>query len=684
MKTGFYPRLAAGGIRKNRRMFVPYILTCTGMVMMFYIVMFLAVTDAIDAQMGRDTIRAMFALGSWVIAIFSTIFLFYTNAFLLRRRKKEFGLYNILGMGKRNIARVLFWETLTVALLSLGSGLFAGILFSKLAELGLVYVLRGGVSYDFAVPTVAVVRTLQVFGVIFVLLLLNSIRQIRFSSAISLMRSESAGEKPPKGNWLIGLAGLVILGAAYYISVTIPDPVTALVLFFVAVVMVIVATYMIMIAGSVFFCRLLQKKKGYYYKPNHFVSVSSMVYRMKRNGAGLASICILSTMVLVMMASTTCLYFGEESAIRARHPREIDMRFYLMDESFTAENAANLKEYTDAQLARRYGVTPENGYSYRGATAAGLVTGATVELDASRVNSFGVNTFSDVCNFCFVPLADYNALMDVDETLGDGEALVYTEGKAYAGDTISFSGGNTFRIKKQLTEFVPDGEAAAMIASRMVLVVPDVWDAVAEMLDLAVYNTGNRMINLIWVYNFDTGLPAREQVELYNGLYDIFNDRDAREGFGYATYRYSGQEYERQDFYGLFGALFYIGIILSIVFILAAVLIIYYKQVSEGYEDQSRFEITQKVGMTKQEIRQSINSQLLTVFFLPLAFAAMHLAFAFPIVRKLLLAFNLNNVRLFAATTGISFAVFALFYMVVYRITSNAYFSIVSGAKEAG
>ena len=684
MKAGFYPRLAASGIRKNRRMFVPYILTCTGMVMMFYIIMFLAVTDAIDFQMGRDTIRGMFALGSWVIAIFSTIFLFYTNAFLIRRRKKEFGLYNILGMGKRNIARVLFWETLMTALLSIGIGLFAGILFSKLAELGLVCVLRGDVTYDFSVPMVAVIRTLQVFGVIFVLLLLNAIRQIRFASAISLMRSESAGEKPPKGNWLIGLAGLVLLGAAYYISVTIQDPAAALLLFFVAVVMVIIATYMIMIAGSVFFCRLLQKKKGYYYKPNHFVSVSSMVYRMKRNGAGLASICILSTMVLVMMASTTCLYFGEESAIRARYPREINMRFYMMDESFTGENAANLKSYIDVRLAERYGVTPDRGYSYRGATVAGLVTGTTVELDVSRVGYFGVDTFSDVYTFCFVPLEDYNALTGADETLAPGEALVYTEGRAYDGDVISFSGGNTFRIKKQLGEFVPDGDAAAMIASRMVLVVPDVWAAVAGIIDLAVYNTGNRMMNLVWVYNFDTGFPAREQIALYDNLHEIFNDREAGEDFGYRAWFYSSQEYERQDFYGLFGALFYIGVILSIVFTLAAVLIIYYKQISEGYEDQSRFEIMQKVGMTKREIRASINSQLLTVFFLPLIFAATHLAFAFPIIRKLLLAFNLNNVPLFAATTGLSFAVFALFYMIVYRITSNAYFSIVSGAREAG
>ena len=682
MKTLFYPRLAALGIRKNKRMFLPFILTCTGMVMMFYIIMYLAVSDALEFQMGRNTIQGMFALGSWVIAIFSVIFLFYTNSFLIRRRKKEFGLYNILGMGKRNIGFILFWETLITAVVSIGAGLLAGILFSKLAELGLVYILRGEVTYDFSISMLAVMRTVEVFGAIFVLLLLNSIRQVRFASAINLMRSENTGEKPPKGNWLIGIAGVLILGAAYYISVTIQDPVTALLMFFVAVVMVIVATYMIMIAGSVFFCRALQKKKGYYYKANHFVSVSSMVYRMKRNGAGLASICILATMVLVMMASTTCLYFGEESAIRARYPREINMCFYQFDESFTGEYASNLKAYIDEQLAARYGVTPGNSYSYRSAAVSGMITGTTAELDVTRVSFFGVNDYSDVYVFSFVPLEDYNALMGANETLADGEALVYTEGREYTEDTLSFSGGNTFRIKKHVEEFVPDGDATAMIASRMVLVVPDVKAAVEGIDNLVAYN-GSKMMDYLWIYNFDTGLSAQEQIALYNTLYEIYNDREVRERLNYGTCLYSGQEYERQEFYELFGGLFYIAVILSIVFLLAAVLIIYYKQISEGYEDQSRFEIMQKVGMTKREIRKSVNSQLLTVFFLPLIFAATHLAFAFPIIRKLLLAFNLNNVLLFATTTGISFAVFALFYTVVYRITSNAYYNIVSGAKEA-
>ena len=254
MKVGFYPKLAASGIRKNKRMFIPFILTCTGMVMMFYIIMFLAVSNVLDSLIGAETLRQIFALGSWVIAVFAAIFLFYTNSFLIRRRKKEFGLYNILGMGKRNIAWLLLWETLIIAVISIGAGLVAGIAFSKFAELGMVNIMHGDVTYNLSISFLAIKRSVQVFGVIFLLLLLHSIRQVRFANAISLMRSENTGEKPPKGNWVIGILGILLLAVAYYLAVTIKDPITAILTFFAAVIMVIVGTYLVMISGSVLFC----------------------------------------------------------------------------------------------------------------------------------------------------------------------------------------------------------------------------------------------------------------------------------------------------------------------------------------------------------------------------------------------------------------------------------------------
>ena len=435
MKVGFYPKLAASGIRKNKRMFIPFILTCTGMVMMFYIIMFLAVSNVLDSLIGAETLRQIFALGSWVIAVFAAIFLFYTNSFLIRRRKKEFGLYNILGMGKRNIAWLLLWETLIIAVISIGAGLVAGIAFSKFAELGMVNIMHGDVTYNLSISFLAIKRSVQVFGVIFLLLLLHSIRQVRFASAISLMRSENTGEKPPKGNWVIGILGILLLAVAYYLAVTIKDPITAILTFFAAVIMVIVGTYLVMISGSVLFCQLLQKKKNYYYKPNHFVSVSSMVYRMKRNGAGLASICILATMVLVMMASTACLYFGQESSIRERYPRDINMVFHFRDSSDLSDtHIQGLKEGLDEEIKSR-DITMENDYCYRSIHISGVLKGNTVQL-----NKFdATDILTQMRLIYFVPLSDYNNMVDAKETLEDGEALIYTYRGSYDNDTIAIS-----------------------------------------------------------------------------------------------------------------------------------------------------------------------------------------------------------------------------------------------------
>lgn len=675
MKISFYPKLAMSSIRKNKRMFVPYIFTCIGMVMMFYIIMFLSVNDSLYSLRGGETIRTVFVLGSQVIAIFSGIFLFYTNSFLARRRKKEFGLYNILGMGKKNIWLILFWETLIIAIISIGIGLLLGITFSKLAELGLVNLMGSDVNYNLSISIVSIVRTVQVFGIIFILLLGNLIRQVQFSSAISLIRSENIGEKPPKGNWFIGIMGVLILGVAYYISVTIQDPVKALFTFFIAVIMVIIGTYFMMISGSVLFCRILQKRKGYYYKTNHFVSVSSMVYRMKRNGAGLASICILATMVLVMIASTACLYFGKESAIKMRYPRDINLEFRFNElENFSDDNIKMLKDKLSSEL-EVHDVTPENRYFYRSSNIYGMIDGSNIEIDLTKDNI----VISSLHLIDFISLDDYNKVMGTNETLNDGEVLLYSRRNVYKNDKISFNNRITFNVKKNIDNFIEIGDSAIDILSSIILVVPDIEGVIKSFGDLIDLNG---LLQMRWIYNFDTGIEPSKQIDLYNSLRDIFINEAVKENFGYENFYFSSQEFERENFNSLFGALFYIGIVLSIVFIIAAVLIIYYKQISEGYEDQSRFEIMQKVGMTKKEIRRSINSQLLTIFFLPLIFAFMHLLFAFPIICKLLLTVSLDDKLLFAVTTMVSFIIFATFYIIIYRITSNAYYNIVSEPEK--
>lgn len=679
MRLGIYPKLAFDGIRKNKRMYIPYILTCVGMVMMYYIINFLAEDETLSYMKGGIRAGDMLLIGSWVIAIFACIFLFYTNSFLMRRRKKEFGLYNILGMGKRNIGFILLWETLIIAVFSLFVGLLFGIIFSKLAELGLVNMIQGDINYSLSVSLGSIVMTLVLFGAVFVLLFFNSLRQVRFSSAVSLLKSENVGEKPPKANWFLGILGILILGAAYYIAVSIEDPISAILWFFAAVVMVVIGTYLVMIAGSVLFCRILQKRKGYYYKPNHFVSVSSMVYRMKRNGAGLASICILATMVLVMISSTTCLYFGNEDSLNARYPKEINMDYrFLGADDMSDENISALRSDI-LKVTEKYNLKSDEVYDYRTAFIAGFLDGSEVECDSSHMNYSNMVSYSDVYQFYFVPLEDYNKMMNTNETLQDDEALLYVYRDDYKENTLSFNRAESFKIKKHIDKFTDSADAALSIIPSMFLVVPDIEKTIESFQDIT-YDDGSMMMNLRWQYDFDTGLDEEKQIELYNELNDFYINNKSSGNF--EIQYIESREVNKDSFYDTFGGLLYLGIILSIVFIFAAVLIIYYKQISEGYEDQARFEIMQKVGMTKREIRKSINSQLLTVFFLPLIVAGLHLAFAFPIIQKLLLLFNMFNVSLFVITTVISFLVFALLYACVYKITSNAYYNIVSGAKD--
>lgn len=668
MKALFYPRLAWTGIKNNRRLYLPYILTCIGMVAMFYIMLSLSTGEFLDKMRGGTTLGSVLGLGAGVIGFFAVLFLFYTNSFLIRRRKKEFGLYNILGMGKRNIARVLFSETLILAAVSLVFGLILGAALSKLAELGLAYFVESDAGYDFTVYPTAMGYTVLLFVCIFLLLFFKSVGQVGLSNPVELLHSESVGEKPPKANWVFGVLGIVILAAAYYISVTIEQPVAALGWFFIAVLMVIAATYLLFIAGSVLLCRILQKNKRYYYKPNHFVSVSSMAYRMKRNGAGLASVCILITMVLVMIASTSCLYFGKNDVLRSQYPHDFNVTvdFDTLDE-VTQENIDKTKAAIDAFMDKNGGI------SFGICGKSDRVTG---EL-RDGVFYMGDDVYDpEYSSFLYIiDLADYNRNTGSSYRLNDGEALVFASSRTYDHDTIRIEGGREYKVVKSdgTIDFIRDTDMLGF--SAVYIVVPDFYSSAEDLLQ-ATEKQGVSQPWLQWRYQFDSPADYLTQLEIEEGIWDVI--AQAHSG-GYGLSSLAGA---RDDFYGSFGGLFFLGIMLSIVFIIAAVLIIYYKQVSEGYEDQSRFEIMQKVGMTKKDIRKSINSQMLTVFFLPLLFAIVHLGFAFPMINKLLLLFGLDNLGLLLLTAAISALVFALFYIIVYRVTSNAYYSIVSGAKE--
>ena len=679
MKRSFYPRLAIDGMRKNRRMYGPYLAMGALMAAICYILSALSRSNALRTLPGGDNLCMIMALGNVVLLIFSVIFLFYTNSFLIRRRRREFGLYNVLGMSKRNLARILTWETLLTAAISIAGGLFFGVLLSKLIELAIVKMIDGAATLAFPFDLSALLGTAGGFAAIYALLWLVSVVRVGRSTAVALLHSEAAGEKPPRANWFLSLLGLILLGAAYYLAVSIKNPLDAITWFFVAVVLVIFATYLLMITTSVLLCRVLQKDKRYYYRANHFVSVSSMAYRMKRNGAGLASICILATMVLVMISSTASLYFGKEDSLRTQYPREVNVQLRLSSLSQMEDHNLDLFRTAAQQAVEGCGGEMQNVMDYRYINTTGYPMEDGIEMDWREYQSSNI-TYANLRDYFFVTEADYEAQTGEQLNIPEGEVALRTYDCDDAPLELRIRRGGTLRVAESRKGSDQLGLAQNSNIARVVVIVPDM-QAILDVFPASIQDIKDSN-TFRWVYGFDTGLDAAGQRAVREAVSEHINALDLGEGQGYDWYSLALREENRADFYGNYAGMFALGILLSVVFILAAVLIIYYKQLTEGYEDQARFAIMQNVGMTRREIRRSINSQLLTVFYLPLLFAGLHLAFAFPMIRRLLMLFALYNVGLFAAVTAISFAVFAALYAVVYRQTAGAYYAIVSGGRD--
>ncbi len=676
MKAGFYPKIAGEGMRRNGRLYAPFLVTCILMVAIYYILHFLGYSGVMEGMPGGGTATMMMKIGTGVITLFSLIFLFYTQSTLIRGRKKEFGLYSILGMNKRNIGRILFFETLITWGIGLGCGLAEGIGLSKLAELGFAKMIGGSVRYEFSVSAVSVIMTLVTFTGIFLLIYLNSVRQVRFASPIELVRADKAGEKPPKANWILGVLGLAVLGAGYYIALRIRQPMSALMWFFGAVILVIVGTYLVLIAGSVLLCRILQKNKKYYYRTDHFVSVSSMAYRMKRNGAGLASICILLTMILVMLSSTSALYTGSEDCLNARYPNEIGAFAckYGYDESLVT-----LGEKLDRDLkqaAEEQGAAITNNRTYYEYSISGYYENSRLDVVLNSKTNLAFIDYDKVAQILFIDVNDYNRVFGYQESVAPGEALVGTAKNIEVGDVLTVGDVPfqvTGRIDDRITEIDPTAGGAA--SPGIFMIVNDVQEVARNYIQYKDYN-GEPMLAWFWYCRFDTGLDDEGQIALASSLGEKLNSE--LDGLGFSNYYCESHEAEREDFVGTFGGLFFLGILLSILFLVSCVIIVYYKQVSEGFEDQARFDIMQKVGMTKEDIRKSIHSQMRTVFLIPIGLACIHLLFALPVVNKLLMLFGLFNMPRLLATAGICALLCGLFYALVYKLTSGAYYRIVS------
>ena len=663
-------------MRKNGRLYVPYMITCILMVAMFYILHFLGFSDVMNGMAGGGTATDIVGMGSYIMALFSVIFLFYTQSTLIKGRKKEFGLYSILGMNKRNIGKIIFWETAITGVVSIVAGLFAGIGLSKLAELGFTKLIAVPTRYEFSVSGTSVVTTLILFTMIFFFIYLNTLRQVRFANPIQLVSAGRAGEKPPRANWAVGITGLLILGAGYALALKIEQPISALMWFFVAVILIIIGTYLCLIAGSVIMCRLLQKNKKYYYKTNHFVSVSSMSYRMKRNGASLASICILLTMILVTLSSTTALYTGSEQCLDARYPNEIGA--FACKYGFD-ENLPSQGERLDGILlstAEENGASVTNNYTYYVYSISGYFENSRLEVNLNSLTDMAFIDYDKVAQIQFMDDDDYNRVFGHNVKVGPGETVLGTAKKIAIGNEVTI-GEVTFKVTDRFDDKVSEIDPlAAGAASPTIYMIVDDVDAVAEnYIQYEDYN-GEPMLAWFWYCRFDTGLDDDGQIALAETLSKKITEE--LKGKGFSNYYCESHEAERGDFISTFGGLFFLGILLSIIFLVSCVVIIYYKQISEGYEDQARFGIMQKVGMNGDEIKKSVNSQMLTVFMIPVIFACIHLAVVLPIVNKLLMLFGLNNIMLLLICAGVCVLICGLFYAAIYKITSNAYCRIVT------
>lgn len=642
MNNFIYEKLAVTNLKNNRKTYVPYIFTGVLTVMMFYII------DALSRGKGitQDTLKICLQYATGVIVVFAVIFLFYTNSFLIKRRKKEIGVYNILGMGKRHIARMMAVETILTAGISILGSLVFGIIFGKLMYLLLLKILHNSVDMQFSVNGTAIVQTVILFAGIFLLTYLYNILQIQLVNPVELLHGGNQGEKEPKSRWLLVIVGVAALGNGYWIALTTEAPLEALLKFFVAVVCVIIGTYALFIAGSIVVLKILRKNKAYYYNPKHFTSVSGMIYRMKQNGAGLANICVLSTMVLVMVSTTVSLYAGMEDILDSRFPRDVSI---VCNEADT-NNEETLQRLIKEQCEKA-GVKITDRVRYRYGSMNAVLKGNNLEK---------VEQYYPDNHFYYVEMItqeEYNRIEKQNVSLKEQEILTYTTNGKCGKKQINIAGQN-YQVKKELSEMTSQPKSTAEMYKTLYIVFAN-----AEQIERIESFSYADKFNL----KGDDGKQKETLEQIQNEFYEKFPDGTME-----------SRMLSRSSFYELYGGLFFIGIYLGSMFIMATVLIIYYKQISEGYDDRERYQIMQKVGMSKKEVKRSIRSQVLSVFFLPLVVAVIHVAVAFKIMTKILGVLNLTNVSLFAVCTIITIAVFAVFYIIVYSITAKEYYRIVN------
>lgn len=656
----FYSKFALNNLVKNKRFILPYILSTIFTIASFYILTSLSLGKNLDKlPQGISATKQVLGFGVIVIAIFSAIFLFYTYSFLIKRRVREFGLYSVLGMTKKQIARILILETIFIAVITLVFGLAFGLLFDKLMLLVLLKLFTAGVSFGFVITPIAVFLTILLFGGIFFLLLIYTVIKISRLKIVALLKEENNGEREPKARFILAILGLGLTGYGYYLAQTIQNPIKAITMFFIAVLAVIFGTYLIFMAVSITVLKLMKNNKTFYYKPKNFISVSGLLYRMKRNAVGLANICILSTMVLVTMGTTSALYAGSEDAYNTRFPRDIIINGYRSTEGKLAEIEKNVKKATQDA-----GVEAKDLVSYNMLNVVGRLNGTEINYESEFTGSF-----DKLKSIVVLELKDYNKVSKEQKTLNTGETLLFIDKKGkYEANEITVQGVN-LKIKEKLTDFPGAlGTAAANIMDTYYVVVKDNADvkkiesALKKKLNISDGEGG--IFNYVG-FNISDKSKEAKVIENFKQL--------EKEG----NINIEGKAENETNFKGFYASFLFIGMFISMIFVVSQVVIMYYKQISEGYEDKGKFGIMRKVGLTDRQIKQSIRSQVLMIFFAPLAIATLHTVVAYPFIEKILKLFLATDNNVFLIALAVTIAVFAVFYLIVYLITSRIYYRII-------
>ncbi len=680
MRNGLYPKLAAQGMRQNRRFFLPYLLALAGLTAAFYVMSALCADPGVVTMRGFAYVMVMMQIGMFVAGILSAVLLLYINSFLMKQRKKELGLYNILGMGKGNIALIQCWESLYTALLGIGGGLLLGVLFHRLATIALVSLLKFSIPFSSSLSLPAMGSTAVFFGFLLLLALALNLLRVRVSSPIELLHGGNVGEKEPRTRWLMAVVGAACLGAGYFIAVTTKDPALAMAFYFLAVILVIIGTYCLFTAGSIALLKLLRKNKGFYYQTGHFIGVSGMLYRMKRNAVGLANICILSTMVMVMISGTLALYLGQGEIIAAQYPASLNMTVH-----YDPAYGQTLNREEAEELIRQFAAEQNVPITSLRAVEF-LHFNALANPDTRRLEVGGQGENNDRRAVYLLTAQDYAALTGSPApALRPGEAAVCGQLPPGFGSQLTIqgiSGNSEIGAPKSLTvtdslPVITHFDTTFDMSETLCLVLSDSAQ-VQEFWALQSAALDNYAADLVTTLLVELDCTNEEEMALVDAWSDASINENFFDGTGNWEYwRVDSRAEMSVDGYAMAGGFLFLGIILGVIFLMATVLIIYYKQVSEGYEDQGRFEIMRKVGLTQREVKSSIRSQVLLVFFLPIAVAAIHILFDFNLVARMLTLFGVRTIATVALCTVGTLLAFLAVYAVVYLLTARTYYKIV-------